>query len=258
MSVPGAVQDPDRLHTAEVTVDSGGFALPAYLARPEDTASPHPGLIVVHDAFGLGEHIRDVARRFANAGFDALAPDLYARSGGPPAAGGGMEVILPAMLGINDGDAVRDLEAAAAHLRSLDGSNGRVGCTGFCMGGRYTTLFAFSSGAVDAAVPCWGGFIDRASPEGATTTNRPTPVVDLAGNLGCAIMLVGGAEDQNPSPQVLTALAERLRAAGKDVRLEIFENAGHAFFHDGRPGYRPEAAEKLWPMLLEFFASHLH
>lgn len=257
MSAPGAVQDPERLQTADITIDSGGFPLPAYLARPEDSASPHPGLIVIHDAFG-GEHIRDVARRFANVGFDVLAPDLYARTGGAPDPGGDRTGLIARMLGIDDGEAVRDLDAAAAHLRSLDGSNGKVGCTGFCMGGRYTLLYACSSEAVDAAVPCWGGFIDRASPDAETAPTRPTRVVDLAENLHCPVMLVGGAEDQNPSPGILTALSERMTAAGREVRLEIFENAGHAFFHDGGPNYREEAAQRLWPMLLEFLASHLH
>lgn len=258
MSVPGAVQDPERLQTADITIDSGGFALPAYLARPEDSASPHPGLVVIHAAYGLEEHIRDVVRRLANVGFDAIAPDLYARSGGPPDPEGGAPALLDRMGGIDDGDAVRDLDAAAAHLRSLDGSNGHVGATGFCMGGRFTLLYACSSAAVDAAVPCWGGFIDRAGPDAETTPQRPAKVVDLAEQLHCPILLIGGAEDANPSPEVLAALRDRLAAAGKDVRLEVFEGAGHAFFHDGRPGYRPEAAEKLWPMLLEFFASHLH
>jgi carboxymethylenebutenolidase len=257
MSVPGAVQDPERLHTADITVDSGGFALPAYLARPENPGSPHPGLIIVHDAYGVGEHIRDVTRRFANAGFDAIAPDLYARTGGAPDPAGGREALFARMQGIEDAAAVRDLDAVAAHLRALDGSNGHAGITGFCMGGRYTLLQACSSDRVDAAIPCWGGFIDRAGPDAETTPQRPARVVDLAENLHCPTLLVGGAEDQNPSPEILTALQRRLAAAGKDVRVEIFEGAGHAFFHDGGPNYRPEAAEKLWPMMLEFFASHL-
>jgi carboxymethylenebutenolidase len=255
MSVPGAVQDPERLQTADVTVDSGGTPVPAYLARPRD-AAVHPGIIVVHDAFGLGEHTRDVARRFANAGFDALAPDLYTRTGAPE-PGGDAAALFGAMQRIDDAIAVGDLDAAAAHLRSLDGGNGKVGCVGFCMGGRYTLLLACSSDQVDAAIPCWGGFIDRASPDAQTTPQRPTPVVDLAENLHCPLLLVGGAEDQNPSPGLLTQLHERMRRAGKDVSLEIFENAGHAFFHDGRPNYREEAAQKLWPIMLEFFARNL-
>lgn len=258
MSVPGAVQDPERLHAADVTIDSGGHPLPAYLVRPQDDASPHPGLIVVHDAFGVSDHIRDVTRRLANVGFDAIAPDLYSRVGGAPDAAGGWEAILPRMMALDDADVVRDLDAAAAHLRALDGSNARVGCTGFCMGGRYALLFACSSASVDAAAPCWGGYIHRAGPDDETTPQRPVKVVDLAGDLHCPLLLVGGAEDQNPSPEILTELEGRMRAAGKDVRLEVFADAGHAFFHDGRPNYRPEAAARLWPMLLEFFASHLH
>ncbi|HXA29782.1 MAG TPA: dienelactone hydrolase family protein [Candidatus Angelobacter sp.] len=255
MSVPGAVQDLDRLETAEITVDSDGTPVPAYLARPRDGAV-RPGIIVVHDAFGLGEHTRDVTRRFANAGFDALAPDLYSRTGAPDPEGGPTS-LFGAMSRLEDATVVSDLDASAAHLRSLDGGNGKVGVVGFCMGGRCTLLFAFSSDRVDAAIPCWGGFIDRALPDAERTPQRPTPVVELAGNLHCPLLLVGGAEDQNPSPQLLTELDGRLRGMGKDVRLEIFANAGHAFFHDGRPNYRDEAAQKLWPIMLEFFAAHL-
>jgi len=255
MSVPGAVQDPERLQTADITVDSGGTPVPAYLARPRD-AAVHPGIIVIHDAFGLGDHTRDVARRFANAGFDALAPDLYSRTGAPDPAGGSTS-LFNALFRVEDATVVRDLDASAAHLRSLDGGNGKVGCVGFCSGGRYTLLFACSSDQVDAAISCWGGFIDRATPDAETTPQRPTPVVDLAENLHCPLLLVGGAEDQNPSPELLTRLDERMRRAGKDVSLEIFANAGHAFFHDGRPNYREEAAQKLWPIMLEFFARHL-
>jgi len=254
MSVPGAVQDLDRLQTAEVAVDSDGFPVPAYLARPRDAAA-RPGIIVVHDAAGLADHTRDVARRFANAGFDAIAPDLYARTGAP--VPGDQATIFPAMLRVSDAGVVRDLAASAAHVRGLEGGNGRVGTVGFCSGGRHALLFACSSDSVDAAIPCWPGFIDRATPDEVTTENRPAPVIDLAEDLRCPLLLAGGAEDLNPSPELLTILAERMRRAGKNVTLEIFANAGHAFFHDGRPAYREEAAQRLWPLMLEFLASYL-
>jgi carboxymethylenebutenolidase len=255
MPVPGAVQDLDRLQTAEVEVQSDGVALPAYLARPRDAAA-RPGVIVIHDIFGVSDHTRDVARRFANAGFDALAPSLYAHTGAPD-SGADMAALMAAMFRVTDAQAVRDLDACAAHLRSLDGSNGKVGVVGFCSGGRHVLLFASSSDKVDASVDCWGGFVDRATPDAERTPARPVPVLDLAGNLRAPLLLVGGAEDQNPSPQLLTDLHARLRAEGKDVELEIFENAGHAFFHDQRPMYREEAAQRLWPIMLEFFARNL-
>lgn len=257
MSVPGAVQDPERVQAADIEVRSGdGFALPAYLARPTGEPGAHPGIVVIHDAFGLGDHHRDVARRFANAGFDAIVPDLYARTGRPDP--NDPTSLTRAMMGLPDAQAVVDLDASAAHLRSLPGSNGRVGVIGFCSGGRHTLLFACSSDAPDAAVDCWGGNITEAAPGVERTPERPAPVVDLAENLRCPLLLIGGAEDQNPSPEVLRSLFSRLMAAGKDVTLEIFEGAGHAFFHDQRPNYRPQAAERMWGMVLEFFAHHLH
>ena len=230
--------------------------MPAYLARPRDAAQ-HPGIVIIHDAWGLAEHQRDIARRFANAGFDALAPDLYARTE-RPRPDSDLAELIRVTTGVSDAQEVRDLEAAAAHLRGLEGSNGKVGCIGFCAGGRGTLLFACSSDALDGAVDCWGGFIDRASPETERLPTRPTPLIDLAGQLHCPLLLVGGAEDQNPSPEILAELHRRLVAAGKDVALEIFDGAGHAFFNDTRPSFRPEQAERLWPMVLEFFARTLH
>ena len=119
--------------------------------------------------------------RFANAGFIALAPNLYQRVGAPTP--GDMSTVMQKMFGLQDPQIVRDLEAAAAHIRGLQGANGKVGCVGFCMGGRTTLLFACSSNKVDAAVDCWGGFIMSATPDAASTPSRPTPVVDLVGGL---------------------------------------------------------------------------
>ncbi len=82
--VPGAVTDPTRVSAEELTfAGAGGTPVNGYLARPADAAS-HPGMVVIHEAGGLGEHIRDVTNRLANVGYVALAVDLYTREGGPP------------------------------------------------------------------------------------------------------------------------------------------------------------------------------
>jgi carboxymethylenebutenolidase len=254
MSVPGAVTDPAALHTEDVAVDSGGDRLHAYLARPAH-AGTRPGVIVIHEAFGLNDHTRDVARRFAAVGFDALAPDLYTREGPPDPDN--RETLMRKLLAMPDSRVVQDLGACAAHLRALDNASGRVGCIGFCSGGRQTLLFACSSDALDAAVDCWGGMVDRASPDATTSEARPRPVVDMLDELHCPLYLVGGAEDQNPSPQLLRDMQARLQAAGKDSRLDIFDGAGHAFFADYRPNYHEQAAFALWPRVVEFFEQHL-
>jgi carboxymethylenebutenolidase len=125
------------------------------------------------------------------------------------------------------------------------------------MGGRATSLTAFSSTRFDAAVPCWGGFLNKATFEDDTTDARPTPVADLAGNLSCPMFLVGGAIDQNPSPAELQSLYDKLQAAGKDVRLKLYDDADHAFLADYRPSYNEERSHELWADVLEFLQDKL-
>jgi carboxymethylenebutenolidase len=256
MPVPGAVTDPSAVTDMYLTVDSGGTALDAYLARPTAGAN-NAGIIVIHEAFGPVPHIHDLARRFANIGFNALAPDLYTRVGSP--AQGDVGDLFGKMVGLNDSQVVKDLEACATSLRALEGANGKVGCIGFCSGGRQTLLFACSSSKVDAAVDCWGGFITRAAPDAETTPSRPTPVINLAEHLTCPLFLVGGADDPDPAPATLEYLKSRLDQAGKkDVDLEIWDNAGHAFLADYRTdNYREGPANELWPRIVAFFERHI-
>lgn len=254
MAIPGAVTDPSAVKGSDVKIPSGGDQLDGYLARPSQ-AGTYPGVIVIHEAFGMVEHIRDLCRRFANAGFIAVAPDLYTREGGPNPDD--MQSVFPKMLGVPDSRTVGDLEATAAFLRGQEGSNGKVGCIGFCSGGRQTLLFACSSNQVDAAVDCWGGFITQATPNDQTTPQRPTPVLDLLPNLSCPLYAVFGEEDQNPSTAEAEEMRRRAEAAGKNVQIEIFPNAGHAFLADYRPSYNEQAANDLWPKVISFFRTHL-
>ncbi len=255
MSLAGEVTNLATLEARDVTFQSDGAAMRAYLARPKAPGT-YPAVIVLHEAFGLVEHERDVARRFANAGFIALAPDVYSRIGAPQNASD-MTEVRAKMFGLTDAQLVRDFEAAAAFVRAQPGASGKLGCVGFCVGGRWTLLFACSSGKLDAAIDCWGGFITRATPDAATTPARPTPVIDLAANLHCPLYIVCGEEDQNPTPADAAELGKRLERAGKQFQLEVFKNAGHAFFADYRPSYRETPAFDLWPKMVAFFRAHL-
>ena len=255
MALAGEVKNPETLETKDITFPSEGFQMKGYLARPK-AAGAHPAVIVLHEAFGLVEHERDVARRFANAGFITVAPDIYSRVGALKNTSD-MNEVLAKMFGLKDSQLVRDFEAAATFLRAQPGSNGKVGCVGFCVGGRWTLLFACSSDKVNAAIDCWGGFITRATPNALTTPERPTPVIDLAAQAHCPIYIVCGEEDQNPSPADAEELRNRLVKAGKPFQFDVFKNAGHAFFADYRPSYREKAAFELWPKMVAFFQSNL-
>jgi carboxymethylenebutenolidase len=254
--VPGAVSDPTRISGEQLTfAGAEGTPVNGYLARPADAAS-HPGIVVIHEAGGLGEHIRDVANRLANIGYVALAVDLYTREGGPPDTGD-LPAIMARLFSMSDATALGDLEGAADHLRSLDGVTGRIGCIGFCMGGRYSLLFACASDRLNAAVDCWGGFIDRATPDERSTPQRPIPPLELLENLSCPLLAAVGAEDSNPSPELAAQLRERAQASGREVKVDVYDDAGHAFFADYRPSYRPEPAAKLWAEVVPFLHAHL-
>jgi len=171
--VPGAVTDPARVRGQDITYPgSGGDPINGYLVQPAELDSEHgrPAVIVIHEAGGLGEHIRDVSNRFANLGYIALGVDLYTREGGPPPMDD-LQALMARLFAMSDATVLGDLEGAADLLRAHEDCNGKVGCIGFCMGGRYTLLFACSpqrgcepngeclpasANRLDAAVDCWG------------------------------------------------------------------------------------------------------
>jgi carboxymethylenebutenolidase len=252
---PGLVTDPSRIKGGVVSLQSGGDKIAAYVATPNQPGS-YPGIIVIQEAFGLVDHICDLARRFANIGYNAVAPALYWRRGGPSNPDD-IQTVFPVMFGLPDSEAVQDLEAAADYLRALPGATGKVGAIGFCSGGRHTLLFACSSSKVDAAIDCWGGFIQRATPDAETTTARPKAPLDMVGQLHCPLFGVFGAEDQNPPVALEGELKKRADAAGKNVTTKVYQGAGHAFLADYRPSYREAPAHELWKDITDYFGRHL-
>jgi carboxymethylenebutenolidase len=256
--VPGALRDPSAVRAEDLQYPGAGSTLVnGYLARPAAAAAPAlPAMIVIHEAGGLGDHIRDVCNRFAALGYLTLGVDLYTREGGPPPMDD-VAVLMERLFSMPDERVLGDLVGAADFMRAREDCGGRVGCIGFCMGGRYTLLFASASDRLDAAVDCWGGFIDRATLEDASTPFRPTPPLELASQLKCPLLAAVGAEDHNPSPAIGEQLRARACESGQEVKVDVYEGAGHAFFADYRPSYRPEPAAKLWREVVPFLARHL-
>ena len=254
-NVPGVVTDPSRIKGGVIGLQSGGTQIAAYVATPNQPGN-YPGIVVIQEAFGLVDHICDVARRFANLGYNACAPALYWRRGAPKNPDN-MDDVRPVMFGLPDSEAVQDLEAAADYLRAIPGATGKVGAIGFCSGGRHTLLFACSSSKVNAAIDCWGGFIHRANPDAETNAARPKPPLDMVGQLHCPLFGVFGVEDENPPVALEAELKKRAQAAGKDVTTKIYNGAGHAFLADYRPSYREGPATQLWGDIQSFFGERL-
>jgi carboxymethylenebutenolidase len=251
MNVPGAVTDPSTVTESTVTVTAeDGHRLPVHVARPAHAAGPIPSLVVIHEAYGVNDHIRDVTRRFAAQGFLAAAPDLFVRVGGAPETGDAIETIMGRIGAMFDADAVADLRATVQWLRDQPECNGRAGCIGFCMGGRLTLLLATHEGVLDRAVDCWGGRITRRTTP--PDERRPEVVVERAARLSCPLLGVFGAEDQNPNAEDVAELRAALEASGREHRIVVYPAAGHAFFADYRPTWREEPAHAAWAEFLRF------
>ena len=252
-NIPGAVTDPSRVRGEAIEFKSGGDTIKGYLARPSQPGR-NPGIVVIHEAFGLVEHIRDIARRFANIGYNALAPDLYTRAGGPSNPDD-INTVFPVMFGLPDAQAVQDLEAASAHLRELSGATAKIGVIGYCSGGRQAFLAACRVPGFDAVVDCWGGRVVMAPQD--LTPKQPVAPIDYTRDLSCPLLGIFGEEDQNPSVAQAEELRQRAQRAGKDVTIKVYKNAGHAFLADYRPSYREQPAHELWSDVVAFFDKHL-
>jgi len=212
----------------------------AYLARPVG-AGPYPGVVFLHGAVsGWDEWTREAARRLAQHGHAALAPNLHWREA-PGAAPDDAAAEARRRGGEPDDRALGDIDGAARFLRSQPYSNGKVAIMGVCSGGRQTYLAACKLTVFDAAVDCWGG---RAP-------------IDLTGSLSCPLIGIFGEDDQSPSPADVAATEAELKKHRKGYEFHSYPGAGHMFFAWTRPSYRQEQAEDGWKKVFAFLAKHL-
>jgi len=147
-----------------------------------------------------------------------------------------------------------DVDGARRHLLAQPKSNGKVGVTGYCSGGRQTYLAACRLD-VDAAVDCYGGRVVAAPDE--LTPERPVAPIDLTSQMRAPLLGLFGVEDANPSPKQVAIIEERLKAEGKPYEFHSYEETGHSFFSVDRPSYRVEAAKDGWKRIWAFFGEHL-
>jgi carboxymethylenebutenolidase len=240
-----------RATTVEIT-GHGGDPIEAYLAVPLDAATGG-GVVVIHHMPGYDEGTKEITRTFAAHGYAAVCPNLYHREA-PGAAPDDAAATARAAGGVPDDRLVGDVAGAAAALRALDTSNGRVGTIGYCSGGRQSLLAACSTD-LQAAVDCYGAFVLSDPPEGLGM--QIASLRDRLGNLGCPLLGLFGNDDQFPAPEEVDELERLLTEAGKTLEFHRFDGAGHAFFNVDRPSYRAEAAQEGWRLIWEFFGRHL-
>ncbi|MGD0558979.1 MAG: dienelactone hydrolase family protein [Streptosporangiaceae bacterium] len=243
----------DAFLSETVTIEGdGGDPLEAYAARPL-TPGPIGGVVVIHHMPGYDEGTKEITRRFAAEGYNAVMPNLYWREapGAPP---DDAAAVARSRGGVPDARLVGDVAGALAYLRGLSNSNGKAGVIGYCSGGRQSFLSAISL-PLDAAVDCYGAFVVGNPPEGMPL--KVGPLVDRTGELNCPLLGLFGADDKYPSPEQVAELEDALKANGKTYEFHSYEGAAHAFFSVDRPSYRPEAAVDGWKRILDWYGRYL-
>jgi carboxymethylenebutenolidase len=249
-----------------------------YVVRPEE-AGPRPALIVIHEAFGVDEHIQDITRRFAAEGYVAVAPDLFwlepfgrtvkpeelrkamsVRFSLPPDQRNNPAAMEEALGKLPEAQAARlrdimawtarrdmgalvtPLERGVAWARQQEDTTQAVGVIGFCFGGGMVLRLVFAGAAVDAAAPFYG----------------QNPPLEQASAVRCPLLLMYGRNDPFIMPGV-PKLLSAIQEAGLTYEMHIYEDAGHAFLNDTRPQmYNEAAARDAWIHVTSFFVRHLH
>jgi carboxymethylenebutenolidase len=243
----------DAIQAGTITVTAeGGDEIEAYLAQPLD-APPAGGVVLAHHMPGYDAGTKEFARRFATWGYTAVVPNQFHRIA-PGAAPDDAAAASRAAGGKDDAEYLRDVAGAAAFLRSLPSSNGKVGVIGHCSGGRQAVLAACSLD-LDAAVDCYGAYVLGEAPAGFPLRLRG--LESLLPDLGCPLLGLFGNDDKYPSPAEVAELDRILTELGKEHEFHAYDGAGHAFFAPERPSYRVEAAVDGWERIRAFFARHL-
>ena len=233
------------MQTSTIEIKTAEGSMPAHLAEPKGTG-PFPAVIVVMEAFGLLPHIEEVAGRLAGEGYVAVAPDFYYRRlPDNKASYDRLERAIELMQTVDDDAFIEDLKATLTYLEEHGGAGaGRVGITGFCMGGRLSFLAATAlPGRIAAAAPFYGGGI--------------TAHLAQADAIQCPLQLFFGENDAFIPLDQVKQIDARLKELGKNYKLEVYPGADHGFFCDERPAYHREAAVDAWEKLKVFLALHL-
>jgi len=241
--------DANGLSVGEVKIPVKDGSIPGYRAMP-DTSGPFPTILVVQEVFGVHEHIKDICRRLAKAGYFAVAPALYAREG-DVARMSDMKQVMQVVAKVPEPQVASDLDATVAWAKSTGKADtSKLGITGFCWGGRQVWLYAAHNPDVKAGVS-WYGVLQR--PKSDMTPDNP---IDLVQRINPPILgLYGGADPGIPIAQI-DALRVALKAAGKPSELIVYPDTPHGFNADYRPSYRPQQAKDGWKRMLAWFKQH--
>jgi len=240
----------DGLTAGEVKIPVADGEIPAYRAMPAK-GKHFPVVLVVQEIFGVHEHIKDLCRRFAKAGYLAVAPELFARQGDVSKISDWKQIFAEVVSKVPDAQVMSDLDATIAWAgKSGSGDVKRVAVTGFCWGGRIVWLYAAHNPQLRAGV-AWYGRI-----KGDTSELQPKYPIDVAADLKAPVLGLYGGKDQGIPLADVDAMRAALAAANKPSEIVVFPEAQHGFLADYRPSYSERDAKEGWAKCLAWFREH--
>jgi carboxymethylenebutenolidase len=233
---------PAQLTGEMIEYTSGDMKIPAYLSRPKKSGTAPGAVLVIHEIFGLNDHIKSIADRISNEGYVALAPNLFVRAPEPPPKDtSDMNALRKAASSIPNEVAIKDMQAGLDYLKTVKNTRQHFASIGFCMGGGFSYQIATHTKDLAGAVIFYGR----------------TPI-ELVPQVSCPLLGSFGALDTGIPPEKLKEFEDALKKAGKQADIKIYEGAKHGFFNNTRPeAYNAEAAADAWQRTLKFFSEHL-
>jgi carboxymethylenebutenolidase len=239
--------DETGLVTETVEIQAADRKIPGYLARPA-AKGKHPVVFVYSEVFGVHEWVKDICRRLAKAGYVALAPDLFIRTGDPSKTTD-MKVVMDIVKAQPDAQVTSDTAASLKYLTAQPYADmKRLGVTGFCWGGGAVWVACERFPEFKAGVAWYG-------PVKAGPYPR-TPPIDLVKDLHCPVLGLYGGQDKGIPAADIEAMRAAIKAAGKTAEIIVYPDSQHGFLADYRPSYDPKASADGWAKMLAFFKAH--
>jgi carboxymethylenebutenolidase len=248
-SADAIVTDANGLDAGEVKVPTADGDMAAYRAMPA-TGGPFPTVLVIMEVFGVHEWIKDMCRRFAKAGYFAIAPSLYARQGDPSGYTDIPKLIADIVVKVPTDQVMSDLDATVIYAESTGKADAkRLAVTGFCWGGYTTWMYAAHQPALKAAVAFYG------SPRKISDLVPQNPE-DVAQDVHCPVLAFYGGKDTSIPQDVIDKRQKACTDAGKTCESKLYPDAQHGFMADYRPSYDAAAAKEAWGMMLAWFKKY--
>lgn len=241
--------DTDGLDAGDSILVIDGQDVPVYRAQSKGKTGV-PVILVISEIFGVHEHIKDVARRFAKQGYMAIAPDLFVRQGDATKAANTADLIKDIVSKTPDAQVMSDLDRVVVWAKQRGGDTEKLGITGFCWGGRITWLYAAHNLNVKAGVAWYGRL------EGEATTTSPKHPIAVAPNLKVPVLGLYGAKDTGIPVDSVKRMQDALDKGNSKSTIHVYPDSGHAFHADYRPSFNATDAKDGWTRALAWFRKY--